>query len=101
MSADFLRLPSKRQYPDYYEQIKRPIALDDIKRRLEGGGYAFFDEVKGDFELCFKNAKKYNMKESQIWKDAKHLHVSRIYAQNTAMGDSFAGCMLETCAARV
>ena len=76
MSADFLRLPSKRQYPDYYEQIKRPIALDDIKRRLEGGGYAFFDEVKGDFELCFKNAKKYNMKESLIWQDAKHLHVS-------------------------
>ncbi|KIP11141.1 hypothetical protein PHLGIDRAFT_28067 [Phlebiopsis gigantea 11061_1 CR5-6] len=74
MSADFLRLPSKRLYPDYYEQIKRPVALDDIKRRLEGGGYAFFDEVKGDFELCFKNAKKYNMKESLIWQDAKHLH---------------------------
>ena len=76
MSSDFLRLPSKRQYPDYYEQIKRPIALDDIKRRLEAGSYAFFEEVKGDFELCFKNAKKYNMKESQIWQDAKHLHVS-------------------------
>jgi chromatin structure-remodeling complex subunit RSC4 len=70
-----MRLPSRRQYPDYYEQIKRPIALDDIKRRLEGGSYAFFDEVRGDFEQCFKNAKKYNMKESQIWKDAKHLHV--------------------------
>ena len=70
-----MRLPSKRQYPDYYVQIKRPIALDDIKRRLEGGSYAFFDEVRGDFEQCFKNAKKYNMKESQIWKDAKYLHV--------------------------
>ncbi|KAI0785390.1 Bromodomain-containing protein [Irpex lacteus] len=74
LSHDFLRLPSKRQYPDYYEQIKRPVALDDIKRRLEHGQYAFFEEVKQDFEQCFKNAKKYNMKESQIWKDAKYLH---------------------------
>lgn len=76
MSVDFLRLPSKRQYPDYYELIKRPIALDDIKRQLDGGAYATFEEVKHDFEQCFKNAKRYNMKESQIWKDAKHLHVS-------------------------
>lgn len=75
LSHDFLRLPSKRQYPDYYVQIKRPIALDDIKRQLDSGQYAFFDEVKQDFEQCFKNAKKYNMKESQIWKDAKYLHV--------------------------
>ncbi|KAI0348282.1 Bromodomain-containing protein [Trametopsis cervina] len=74
LSHDFLRLPSKRQYPDYYEQIKRPIALDDIKRQLDSGQYAFFDEVKHDFEQCFKNAKKYNIRDSQIWKDAKHLH---------------------------
>ncbi|THG94578.1 hypothetical protein EW026_g6921 [Hermanssonia centrifuga] len=74
LSVDFLRLPSKRQYPDYYEQIKRPIALDDIKKELEAGGYATFDEVRQDFEQCFKNAKRYNIKESQIWKDAKHLH---------------------------
>ncbi|EKM61618.1 uncharacterized protein PHACADRAFT_84173 [Phanerochaete carnosa HHB-10118-sp] len=74
LSLDFLRLPSKRQYPDYYEQIKRPIALDDIKKRLESGQYAFFEEIRADCEQCFKNAKKYNMKESQIWRDAKHLH---------------------------
>ncbi|KAI0094443.1 Bromodomain-containing protein [Irpex rosettiformis] len=74
LSHDFLRLPSKRQYPDYYEQIKRPVALDDIKRKLESGQYANFEEAKHDFEQCFRNAKKYNMKESQIWKDAKHLH---------------------------
>lgn len=69
-------MPSKRLYPDYYDQIKRPIALDDIKKRLESGQYAFFEEVRADFEQCFKNAKKYNIRESQIWRDAKHLHVS-------------------------
>lgn len=72
---DFLRLPSKRQYADYYNLIKRPIALDEIKAQLESNAYPSLDSVKRDFDTCFRNAKKYNMKESQIWKDAKTLHV--------------------------
>lgn len=74
-SFQFMRLPSKRQYPDYYVQIKRPIALDDIKAKLEAREYTSLNEVLQDFETCFRNAKRYNMKESQIWKDAKFLHV--------------------------
>ncbi|KAI0654484.1 Bromodomain-containing protein [Cubamyces menziesii] len=73
-SFQFMRLPSKRQYPDYYVQIKRPIALDDIKAKLEAREYTSLNEVLQDFETCFRNAKRYNMKESQIWKDAKFLH---------------------------
>lgn len=76
MSFDFIRLPSKRSYADYYELIKKPIALEDIKQQLEQGGYTTFDEVKQDFERCFRNAKRYNVKGSQIFNDAKHLHVS-------------------------
>ena len=71
-----MRLPSKRQYPDYYVQIKRPIALDDIKSKLEARDYLSLEDVRQDFEACFRNAKRYNMKESQIWRDAKFLHVS-------------------------
>lgn len=71
-----MRLPSKRQYADYYQQIKRPIALDDIKSQLDIGAYQSFEDVRQDLETCFRNAKRYNMKESQIWKDAKSLHVS-------------------------
>ncbi|KAI0640070.1 Bromodomain-containing protein [Trametes polyzona] len=73
-SFQFMRLPSKRQYPDYYVQIKRPIALDDIKAKLEAREYTSLEDVRQDFETCFRNAKRYNMKESQIWKDAKFLH---------------------------
>ncbi|CDO73448.1 hypothetical protein BN946_scf185013.g83 [Trametes cinnabarina] len=69
-----MRLPSKRQYPDYYAQIKRPIALDDIKAKLDAREYASMEEVMQDFETCFRNAKRYNIRESQIWKDAKFLH---------------------------
>ena len=70
-----MRLPSKRQYADYYNLIKRPIALDEIKAQLDSDAYPSLDGVKRDFDTCFRNAKKYNMKESQIWKDAKTLHV--------------------------
>ncbi|KAL7285080.1 hypothetical protein ACG7TL_000172 [Trametes sanguinea] len=73
-SFQFMRLPSKRQYPDYYVQIKRPIALDDIKAKLDAREYASMEEVLQDLETCFRNAKRYNMRESQIWKDAKFLH---------------------------
>lgn len=75
LSTEFLRLPSKRQYADYYQQIQNPVALDEIKSRIETGKYPDLDAVRQDLELCFKNAKKYNMKDSPIWKDAKHLHV--------------------------
>lgn len=75
LSVEFMRLPSKRQYADYYQQIQNPIALDEIKSRIETGKYPSLDAVRQDLELCFKNAKKYNMRDSPIWKDAKHLHV--------------------------
>ncbi|KAG5637649.1 hypothetical protein H0H81_003726 [Sphagnurus paluster] len=65
--------PPKRQYPDYYRIITRPIALDDIKKQIETVGYPNLEAVRQDFELCFNNAKTYNMKDSDIWRDAKDL----------------------------
>jgi chromatin structure-remodeling complex subunit RSC4 len=76
LSLDFLRRPSKRLYPDYYKLIQRPIALEEIKKQLEHGAYPSLEAVKLDFELCFHNAKQYNMKDSEIWRDAKDLLVS-------------------------
>ncbi|KAF9469838.1 Bromodomain-containing protein, partial [Collybia nuda] len=73
ISVDFLKKPSKRQYADYYQFIQKPIALDDIKKQLDHGGYGSLEAVKQDLELCFNNAKQYNMKDSDIWKDAKDL----------------------------
>jgi len=89
LSHDFMRLPSKRQYPDYYQQIKRPIALDEIKAQLDAGAYTSFEDVKQDFETCFRNAKRYNIRESQIWKDAKHLHklATKEYSKMTGISE--------------
>lgn len=75
LSIDFLRLPNKRTYPDYYTVIKKPIALDKIKSQLDAGQYPTLIAVKNDLEQCFRNAKRYNLKDSQIFNDAKFLHV--------------------------
>ena len=79
MSIDFLRQPPRKQYPDYYVLIAHPIALEDIKKKIEDGGYDSLEAVRQDFELCFKNAKQYNQKESDIWRDAKELQVGSIF----------------------
>lgn len=65
-------------YPDYYQIIKNPIALDDIKKRLDTGAYSSLQTIRTDFELLFNNALEYNMKDSVIWKDAKDMHVSTL-----------------------
>jgi hypothetical protein len=75
LSTEFLHLPPNRQYPDYYQQVKNPTSLQDVKDRLDAGHYRSFDAVKLDLETSFRNAKSYNVRESQIWQDAKHLHV--------------------------
>ena len=79
LSVDFIRLPNKRTYPDYYTIIKKPIALDKIKSHLDAGQYPSLLTVKNDLEQCFRNAKRYNLKDSQIFNDAKFLHVCRLH----------------------
>lgn len=78
LSIEFLKKPPKRLYPDYYKIIQKPIALEDIKKQLDHNAYHTLEEARADFELCFTNAKTYNMKESEIWKDAKDLLVSEL-----------------------
>ncbi|KAG7452277.1 Bromodomain-containing protein [Guyanagaster necrorhizus] len=73
LSTLFLTKPLKRQYPDYFDLIKQPIALDDIKKKLNSHAYPNLEAVKLDFDLCFTNAKSYNHPDSIIWQDAKDL----------------------------
>ncbi|ELU40246.1 Bromodomain-containing protein [Rhizoctonia solani AG-1 IA] len=75
LATEFKKLPNKRQYPDYYELISQPIAFDNIRAKLDAHEYASLEEVKSDFDLCFRNAKKYNVKGSDIWNAARDLQV--------------------------
>ena len=69
----FIKLPSKTIYPDYYEEIKKPVSLNIIKRHLNQRVYKTFKELVDDCELMFKNALQYNVEESLIYANAKRL----------------------------
>ncbi|KAJ7293007.1 RSC complex protein [Mycena rebaudengoi] len=73
LSTDFLRKPSKKLYPSYYEVTQHPIAIEDIRKLLDAGHYPTLEAVRQDFELCFDNAMTYNMENSPIWLDARDL----------------------------
>ncbi|RKP27786.1 Bromodomain-containing protein [Syncephalis pseudoplumigaleata] len=73
----FEMLPSKDDYPDYYEVITRPIALETIKHTIDTGGYRSIGAFRADLEQMFTNAKTYNVRGSQIYADAVALQVCR------------------------
>ncbi|KAF2663454.1 Bromodomain-containing protein [Microthyrium microscopicum] len=73
MILSFERLPDKQELPDYFNEIKNPMALDGIKRKLKRKKYTSVDQFMRDVNLMFDNAKQYNQDESQIYKDAVEL----------------------------
>nr|XP_054751063.1 protein polybromo-1-like isoform X1 [Lytechinus pictus] len=74
LSEPFMRLPNSRIYPDYYREIKKPIALTKIRSKLKNNKYKGLDDLVADMELMFQNAYHYNMPSSQLYKDAEKLH---------------------------
>lgn len=73
LSEPFLRLPSRRAYPDYYEVIKQPIALSKIRSQIKTGQYESLEELEKDMDLCFQNAQTYNEPNSMLYKDAHRM----------------------------
>ena len=74
LSLIFLKLPSKHEYPDYYDIIKRPIDLEKISSKIRNNVYENMEDAVADFSLVFDNAAKYNEPDSQIYKDAGTLN---------------------------
>ena len=64
LSTVFLTLPSKIDYPDYYEIIHKPIDL----KRIESRHYSSINELSNDLKLMFDNALLYNEPGSVIYR---------------------------------
>ncbi|VDO44417.1 unnamed protein product [Onchocerca flexuosa] len=73
LAIPFLQLPSKFDYPDYYDVIRKPIDLTKIRNRITSNYYDSTDALISDFNLMFDNACRYNEPESMIYKDALSL----------------------------
>jgi chromatin structure-remodeling complex subunit RSC1/2 len=86
----FEKLPDKATNPDYYQAIKQPIALDNIKKKAKRKKYRNVDEMLQDLERMFENAMAYNEEGSEIYDHATELQKqARILAeQEKAKSDS-------------
>uniref|UniRef100_A0A5K3EUD3 Bromo domain-containing protein n=1 Tax=Mesocestoides corti TaxID=53468 RepID=A0A5K3EUD3_MESCO len=69
----FMVLPSKDDYPDYYDVIQEPIDLTMIKERMETNKYPTHQAMVADLRLMFNNARRYNEEDSQVYRDADTL----------------------------
>lgn len=99
MIHQFEKLPDKTAMPEYYIEIKEPMAVEQIKVCLDGNSmitwhvgcaspfpdfvqrkqkrkkYHSVDHFIRDIDVMFNNAKSYNTDESQLYKDAVYLQV--------------------------
>lgn len=73
LNTMFQLLPSKKQYPDYYDIIEHPIDLKFIATKIQTNAYISLSEMEKDLLQMTKNACTFNEPGSQIYKDAKNL----------------------------
>lgn len=84
ISEIFLEKPDEATFPDYYELIQRPIAINDILRKLRTKLYASVPEFKDDWRLMFANARQFNGEDSWVVTDAVALQkeLERVLKKN-------------------
>ncbi|KAI9830258.1 MAG: hypothetical protein M1819_005785 [Sarea resinae] len=90
MVSHFEKLPDKAAMPEYFQEIKTPLAIDILKRKLKRKKYQSVDHFMKDMEIMFENAKMYNEDESLIYKDAVELQLEarRLAEQEKKKPDS-------------
>ena len=66
----FMKLPLKKLYPDYYQIIKSPVAIETIRKKIRQHKYESMSEVVADLRLMVLNAQTYNDEGSWVYNDA-------------------------------
>jgi len=78
---------TKKQAQDYKDVIRRPMALSNVRRKLENAQYNTLVEFFADMDVIFRNAMLYNREDSDIAIAARqlqgvlHRHCRRILPQ--------------------
>lgn len=90
LSEIFIEKPDPSQFPDYYEIIDKPIAINDILRKCRAKLYVDLQEFKADWNLMFANARKFNGEDSWVVEDAVALQkeLERVLKKNGFSDDS-------------
>jgi len=70
LSEPFYKLPSRKELPDYYEVIRKPVDIAKIQKRIDEEYYEDMDALEKDFALMCKNTQQYNEDGSLIFEDS-------------------------------
>lgn len=70
LSKPFMRLPTAKELPEYYEMIKTPVDFNKIKKKLSEFRYQSLDDLEADVMLLCKNAQEFNIETSSIYEDS-------------------------------
>merc|ERR1711997_371455 len=70
LSEPFMKLPTRKELPDYYEVIRRPVDISKIQVKIDDGKFDDIDTLEKDFTLLCENAQKYNQEGSIIHEDS-------------------------------
>lgn len=69
----FLSDTGSQDYPDYYQLIRTPISLAQIRKRSNSGYYKNVIAYRDDWRLMFNNARTYNQEGSWVYIDAEEM----------------------------
>ena len=83
--APFIEMvdPNRDGAPDYFDIVKSPMALREVKNRILSKKYKDVSEFKRDMDLIWENARKYNGEdhlyaqfamEASLWFERKMKH---------------------------
>lgn len=78
LCTHFLELPSKKCYPDYYDEIENPVSLYMINKQLKRGDFKTLESLVKLLFQMFSNARSYNIERSEIYKAANKLELLTI-----------------------
>uniref|UniRef100_A0A4W4EDK0 Protein polybromo-1 n=1 Tax=Electrophorus electricus TaxID=8005 RepID=A0A4W4EDK0_ELEEL len=73
IAEPFFQLPSRKDYPGYYQQISQPISLQQIRDKMKNNEYESVEQMDSELNLMFENAKRYNTPNSRVYKRALKL----------------------------
>ncbi|OTA66711.1 SNF21-like protein [Hypoxylon sp. EC38] len=66
----FIKLPSKRDYGDYYLLIQNPICMNQIQAKIKREEYNSINDMRKDIVLMCNNCRTYNEDGSLLYSDA-------------------------------
>lgn len=67
----FMELPPRKVYPDYYQIIKKPVSINQLRRKVKNDKIESFEQFIDELRTMCSNAKTYNEEGSWVYIDAE------------------------------